>query len=73
MGAFEHLSQTTQPIFQRGIGANDVPVVLAFLPSPALGPLGLVALVSFAALAVVLSAPVRRAHWAPIGPALAAQ
>ena len=46
---------------------------LPFLPSPALGPLGLVALVSFAALAVVLSAPVRRAHWAPIGPALAAQ
>ena len=46
---------------------------LPFLPSPALGPLGLVALVSFAALAVVLSAPVRRAHRAPIGPALAAQ
>lgn len=46
---------------------------LPFLPSPALGPLGLVALVSFAALAVVLSAPVRRARRAPIGPALAAQ
>ena len=46
---------------------------LPFLPSPALGPLGLVALASFAALAAVLSAPVRRAHRAPIGPALAAQ
>ena len=32
-----------------------------------------IALVSFAALAVVLSAPVRRARRAPIGPALAAQ
>jgi len=46
---------------------------LPFLPSPALGPLGLVALASFVALAAVLSAPVRRAHRAPVGPALAAQ
>lgn len=46
---------------------------LPFLPSPAVGRLVLLALGSFAVLAAVLLAPVRRAHRAPIGPALAAQ
>ena len=46
---------------------------LPFLPRPAVGTLALVALASFAALTVVLLAPVRRAYRAPIGPTLAAE
>ena len=46
---------------------------LPFLPRPAVGTLALVALASFAALTVVLLAPVRRAYRAPIGPTLASE
>ena len=46
---------------------------LPFLPSPAVGRLVLLALGSFAVLAAVLLAPVRRAHRAPIGSTLTAE
>lgn len=46
---------------------------LPFLPTPALVPLALVALVSFLALAAVLLGPTRSAYQAPIGPALAGE
>ena len=44
---------------------------LDFLPDPAIGPLMVVASVSFISLSIVLSAPVKKAYSAPIGHTLA--
>ena len=44
---------------------------LDFLPDPAIGPLMVVASVSFISLSIVLLAPIRKAYSAPIGPTLA--
>jgi len=46
---------------------------LDFLPDPAIGPLMVVASVSFISLSIVLLAPIRKAYSAPIGPTLASE
>ncbi|MDO4643044.1 MAG: FtsX-like permease family protein [Cardiobacteriaceae bacterium] len=46
---------------------------LDFLPDPAIGPLMVVASVSFISLSIVLLAPVKKAYSAPIGPTLASE
>lgn len=46
---------------------------LDFLPDPAIGPLMVVASVSFFSLSIVLLAPIRKAYSAPIGPTLASE
>lgn len=46
---------------------------LDFLPDPAIGPLMVVASVSFISLSIVLLAPIKKAYSAPIGPTLASE
>ena len=46
---------------------------LDFLTDPAIGPLMVVASVSFISLSIVLLAPIRKAYSAPIGPTLASE